>query len=79
MTSSQAQSPVGPGERAPGHFLVDCDGIVRWSQTEAPDSPGEISKFPAPADLISAAGLLAGRREPGGLCPKGYGLTALGV
>jgi peroxiredoxin len=61
LTAADREIVAAHGLQLAGHFLVDRDGIVRWSQTEAPDSPGEISKFPAPADLIAAAGLLAGR------------------
>ncbi|MEO8311302.1 MAG: peroxiredoxin-like family protein [Caldimonas sp.] len=38
-----------------GHFLVDAEGKVAWSQIEAPDGPNSISIFPTPAELIAAA------------------------
>jgi len=47
------------GTQLAGHFLVDAQGIVRWAQIEALDSPNQISTFPSPAQLIAAAGSLA--------------------
>jgi peroxiredoxin len=42
-----------------GHFLVDAQGIVRWSQIEAVDGPNSLSIFPTAAQMIAAAGGLA--------------------
>jgi peroxiredoxin len=38
-----------------GHFLVDAQGKVAWTQLEAPDGPNSIGIFPTPAELIAAA------------------------
>jgi peroxiredoxin len=38
-----------------GHFLVDAQGKVAWSQIEAADGPNSIGTFPTPAELIAAA------------------------
>jgi peroxiredoxin len=38
-----------------GHFLVDAEGQVAWSQIEAADGPNNIGIFPTPAELIAAA------------------------
>ena len=38
-----------------GHFLVDAEGKVAWTQIEAPDGPNGIGMFPTPAELIAAA------------------------
>jgi hypothetical protein len=38
-----------------GHFLVDAEGKVAWTQIEAPDGPNGIGIFPTPAELIAAA------------------------
>jgi len=37
-----------------GHFLVDADGKVAWTQIEAPDGPNSIGIFPTPAEMIAA-------------------------
>ncbi|MEO6898072.1 MAG: peroxiredoxin-like family protein [Caldimonas sp.] len=38
-----------------GHFLVDAEGIVRWVQIEAPDTPNNLSIFPTVAEILAAA------------------------
>ena len=43
-----------------GHFLVDAEGKVAWTQIEAPDGPHGIGIFPTPAELIAAAQRLGG-------------------
>jgi hypothetical protein len=42
-----------------GHFLVDGDGIVRWTQIEAPDSPNSLGTMPSEAQILAAVGSLA--------------------
>lgn len=38
-----------------GHFLIDREGIVRWTSIEAAGGLNELSTFPTPAELLSAA------------------------
>jgi peroxiredoxin len=38
-----------------GQFLVDREGIVRWSWTEAPNSANELCRFPSAQELLDAA------------------------
>ena len=39
-----------------GQFLVDRDGIVRWSNIEcAQEGPAGIDKFPTDEELLAAA------------------------
>jgi peroxiredoxin len=38
-----------------GHFLIDREGIVRWTSVEATAGLNDIGKFPAPAELLAAA------------------------
>ena len=38
-----------------GHFLVDRDGLIRWSHIEATRGASEIAAFPTPAELLAAA------------------------
>jgi peroxiredoxin len=47
------------GTQLAGHFLVDAQGIVRWAQLEALDSPNQLCIFPTPAELVAAASTLA--------------------
>jgi peroxiredoxin len=50
------------GTQLAGPFLVDRDGIVRWTQLEARQGPEEVGLFPGPAALVAAARALeAGR------------------
>ena len=46
------------GTQLVGHFLVDAAGIVRWAQMEARDGPNSLCIFPAPGQIIAAAGKL---------------------
>jgi peroxiredoxin len=45
-----------------GHFLIDRDGIIRWTNLEASDGLNGIGKFPAPAELLATAKALVGSR-----------------
>lgn len=47
------------GTQLAGHFLVDRDGIVRWTQIEAPDGPNELGTMPSAAQILAAVGSLA--------------------
>jgi peroxiredoxin len=42
-----------------GQFLLDRDGIIRWSFTEAPEEGRPIFARPTPDELLSAASQLA--------------------
>jgi hypothetical protein len=43
-----------------GEFLLDREGIIRWSFTEVPDGGKNLFGGPTPQDLLSAASHLAG-------------------
>jgi hypothetical protein len=43
-----------------GEFLLDREGIIRWSFTEVPDGGKHLFGGPTPQDLMSAASHLAG-------------------
>jgi len=45
-----------------GHFLIDRDGLIRWTNLEASDGLNGIGKFPAPAELLATAKALVGSR-----------------
>lgn len=46
------------GTQLVGHFLVDGDGIVRWTQIEAPGGPNDLGTMPSAAQILAAAGSL---------------------
>jgi peroxiredoxin len=52
---------VNPAQLA-GHFLIDRDGLVRWTSIEAPGGLNEIGRFPTPAELLAAARSLGAPR-----------------
>ena len=43
-----------------GEFLLDREGIIRWSFTEVPEGGKNLFGAPAPQDLMSAASRVAG-------------------
>ena len=43
------------GTQFAGQFLIDREGIVRWSWTEAPHSPNELCRFPSAQEMLEAA------------------------
>lgn len=47
------------GTQLAGHFLVDGDGIVRWTQIEAPDGPNDLGTMPSATQILAAVGSLA--------------------
>jgi len=38
-----------------GQFLLDCDGVIRWSFTEVPEEGRRMFARPSPDELIEAA------------------------
>ena len=42
------------GTQLAGHFLVDRDGIVRWTQIEAPAGPNDLGTMPSTAQILAA-------------------------
>jgi hypothetical protein len=38
-----------------GHFLVDRDGVIRWSHIEASEGSGDLGKFPSDEEIVAAA------------------------
>ena len=43
-----------------GQFLIDRDGIIRWSFTEVPEDGGRMFARPSPQELMEAASQVAG-------------------
>jgi hypothetical protein len=42
------------GTQLGGHFLIDVDGIVRWTSIEAQDGVHTVAMFPGPAEILAA-------------------------
>jgi peroxiredoxin len=52
-----------------GHFLIDAEGIIRWSAIEAPEREADVCQFPGDDELIAAARALRHHSRSGGaLC-----------
>lgn len=43
------------GTQLAGHFLIDRDGIVRWTSIEAEQGVGDLARFPSATELLAAA------------------------
>lgn len=43
-----------------GHFLIDRQGIVRWTHIEAAEGTAELVKFPGDTEILEAARALGG-------------------
>ena len=43
------------GFQGTGHFLVDTDGVIRWTFIEAPERPAQVCQFYRDEELIAAA------------------------
>jgi Peroxiredoxin len=56
----QQMQATGMGQLV-GEFLLDREGIIRWSFTEVPDGGKNLFGGPTPQDLLSAASHLAGQ------------------
>lgn len=55
LTAADQQIIDTHGTQFAGQFFIDAGGIVRWSWTEAPNSPNELCRFPGAAELLQAA------------------------
>lgn len=42
------------GTQLGGHFLIDRDGIVRWSTIEAEHGVADLARFPGPVEILTA-------------------------
>ena len=57
--ADQQMQATGMGQLV-GEFLLDREGIIRWSFTEVPDGGKNLFGAPTPQDLMSAASRVAG-------------------
>jgi len=59
VTEVDKQIAAVHGMRGVGHFLIDRQGIVRWTHLEGGEGLGSLAKLPAEAEIIEAARSLA--------------------
>lgn len=57
--ADQQMVATGMGQLV-GQFLLDREGVIRWSFTEVPDGGKNLFGAPSPQDLMSAASRVAG-------------------
>lgn len=43
------------GTQLAGHFLIDREGVVRWSDLEATGGMGDVGRFPTPDTILAVA------------------------
>jgi peroxiredoxin len=60
LTAADHQIFDRHGTQFAGQFLIDRDGIVRWSWTEAPRSADELCSFPGASKMLEVARALNG-------------------
>ncbi len=59
ITESDQQMMISNQEQLAGQFLIDRDGVIRWSFTEVLESGLQTFKAPNPEELMSAASRIA--------------------
>ena len=57
--ADQRMAAAGSGQLF-GQFLLDREGIVRWTFTEVPDGGRRMFGAPSPQELMSAASQVTG-------------------
>jgi len=55
LTPADEAIVAAHGAQFAGQFLLDREGIVRWSWSEAPDSPDQLCRFPTAEETLAAA------------------------
>ena len=55
LTPVDEQIAAANGGQLDGFFLLDRDGIVRWTHIEAGERMADLGKFPTEADILAAA------------------------
>ena len=59
LTAVDEEVFAAHGTQLGGHFLIDRDGIVRWSTIEAERGVSDLARFPNPLEILTAARTLA--------------------
>jgi peroxiredoxin len=60
MTATDQREGESTFTQLKGQFLIDRDGIVRWSHIECSEGLSGLGKFPSHDELLGAAGLVTG-------------------
>lgn len=55
LTAVDEEIFAAHGKQLTGHFLIDRNGIVRWTSVEAQDGVTNVATFPSAAELVAAA------------------------
>ena len=55
LTKADEEIFEAHGTQFAGQFLIDREGVVRWRWTEAPQSAGELCRFPSGQEILEAA------------------------
>jgi hypothetical protein len=55
LTAADQEIFDAHGAQFAGQFLIDRQGVVRWSWTEAPNAAEELCRFPSLQDMLAAA------------------------
>ena len=63
LTEVDQQIVAAHGTQLVGHFLIDREGIIRWTHIEAWERMTDLGKFPTEADILPAARSLPRRRR----------------
>ena len=60
LTKVDARMRAAHWTQFAGHFLVDREGLVRWSHVEAKDRMADLAKFPGEQEILAAVQALRG-------------------
>jgi peroxiredoxin len=55
LTAADEAILAAHGTQFAGQFLIDREGVVRWTWTEAPGSPDELCRFPGVEEMLETA------------------------
>ena len=55
LTPTDEQIFAKHGTQLVGHFLVDREGVVRWTSFEAQEGVHALAAFPSPVEILAAA------------------------
>ena len=55
FTESDKLVAVAHGTQLAGHFLIDREGVIRWTHVEAQDRMEDLVQFPSEEDFLAAA------------------------
>jgi hypothetical protein len=60
VTEVDQQIAAAHGMQGVGHFLIDRQGVVRWTHIEGGERMADVTKFPGDAQILEAARALVG-------------------